>query len=85
MRMLRGMAVAGVMALASGACASMRNPFYLGFRPGGCPVYQARAWRTTSIMGTRQRVQQIQAKYSISHGARSVGGVSNDLVSGECR
>jgi len=85
MRMLRGMAIAGALALATGGCASMRNPFYLGFRPGGCPVYQARAWRTTSIMGTRQRVQQIQAKYSISAGAHTSGSVSKDLVSGECR
>jgi hypothetical protein len=36
-------------------------------------------------MATRQRVQQIQAKYSLSHSATSIGATSNGLVSGECR
>ena len=84
MRKLRGLAVAGVVALASGACAPSLMGLGFNVRPA-CPVYQARAYRTTSIMATRQRVQQIQARYSLAHGATSVGSVSNGLVSGECR
>lgn len=84
MRMLRGVAVAGVLALASGACAPMLSGMSMAFRPA-CPVYQARAYRTTSIMATRQRVQQIQARYSLSHRA-TVGAIDqHTLVSGECR
>ena len=80
----RGLALAGVVALGTGACAP--NLMGLGFRmTPACPVMQARAYRTTSIMATRQRVQQIQAKYSISAGARSAGTTSNAMVSGECR
>jgi len=84
MRRFRGLALAGVVALATGACAPSLTGLSFGFRPG-CSVMQARSYRTTSIMATRQRVQQIQAKYSLSHSATSVGATSNALVSGECR
>jgi len=85
MRMLRGVAIAGALALASGACAPIRTiGFSFPFRPP-CPVFQARAYRTTSIMATRQRVQQIQARYSLSHRADSRAVDNHDLVSGECR
>ncbi|MFL5383207.1 MAG: hypothetical protein ACJ8GN_11870 [Longimicrobiaceae bacterium] len=84
MRSFRGLALAGAVALATGACAPGLTGF--GFRvTPACPVMQARAYRTTSIMATRQRVQQIQAKYSLSHGSTSVGATSNAMVSGECR
>ena len=80
----RGLAVAGCVALATGACAP--NLVGLGFRATpACPVMQARAYRTTSIMDTRQRVQQVQARYSLSRGYTSVGTTSKALVSGECR
>lgn len=80
----RGLALAGVVALASGACAPGLTG--LGFRYApACPVMQARAYHTTSIMATRQRVLQIQSRYSLAHGATSVGATSNALVSGECR
>jgi hypothetical protein len=80
----RGLALAAVVALGTGACAP--NLMGLGFRATpACPVMQARAYRTTSIMSTRQRVAQIQAKYSPSYRYSAVGATSNGLVSGECR
>ena len=80
----RGLALAGAVALGTGACAP--NLMGLGFgMTSACPVMQARAYRTTSIMATRQRVQQIQAKYSPSYRFTPVGATSNALVSGECR
>jgi hypothetical protein len=84
MRRFRGLAVAGVLALASGACAPNLAGLSFGVRPA-CPVMQARAYHTTSIMATRQRVQQIQAKYSITRAYSAVGTTSNAMVSGECR
>ena len=84
MRRFRGLALAGVVALGTGACAPTLTGLSFGMRPA-CPVMQARAYRTTSIMATRQRVQQIQAKYSLAHGSTSIGSTSNALVSGECR
>ena len=84
MRRFRGLALAGFVALGTGACAQILAGLSFGMRPA-CPVMQAHAYRTTSIMATRQRVQQIQAKYSLAHGATSVGSTSNALVSGECR
>lgn len=84
MRMLRGMALAGVLALGTGACAPMMSGYGLAFRPA-CPVYQARAYHATSIMATRQRVQQIQARYSLSYRANARAVYAHDLVSGECR
>ena len=84
MRRLRLMAVAGVLVLGTGACAPTLGSFGFGMRPA-CPVYQARAYKTTSIMATKQRVQQIQARYSLSRQVQSRGIVSNALVSGECR
>jgi hypothetical protein len=84
MRKLRGLAVVGVMAVASGACAPTLTGYGFNVMPS-CPVYQARAYRTTSIMATRQRVQQIQARYSLSHSSTSIGATSNSMVSGECR
>jgi hypothetical protein len=84
MRRFRALALAAAVALGTGACAP--NLMGLGFQVSpGCPVMQARAYRTTSIMATRQRVQQIQAKYSLAHGSTSIGSTSNALVSGECR
>jgi len=83
MRGFRGLALAGVVALGTGACAP--NLMGLGFQVApSCPVMQARAYRTTSIMATRQRVQQIQARYSPSYRFTPVGATSNALVSGEC-
>ena len=82
MRRFRGLALAGVVALGTGACAPTLLSF--GMRPA-CPVMQARAYRTTSIMATRQKVAQIQAKYSPSYRYAPVGSPSNGLVSGECR
>jgi hypothetical protein len=80
----RGLALAGAVALATGACAP--GMMGLGFRVApACPVMQANAYRTTSIMATRQRVQQIQAKYSLSSRYTTVGTTSNAMVSGECR
>jgi len=79
----RGLAIAGVLALGTGACAPTLMTGF-AFR-GACPVMQQRAYRTTSIMATRQRVQQIQAKYSLAHGSTTIGSTSNALVSGECR
>jgi hypothetical protein len=80
----RGLALAGVVALGTGACAP--NLMGLGFQmTPACPVMQAHAYHTTSIMATRQRVQQIQAKYSLSHASTSIGSTSNAMVSGECR
>jgi hypothetical protein len=84
MRRFRGLVLAGVVALGTGACAPNLMGVGFAFRPA-CPVMQARAYKTTQIMATRQRVQQIQAKYSITRGATSVGATSNALVSGECR
>jgi hypothetical protein len=86
MRMLRGVAIAGALALAGGACApmGMRGGIAFPFRPP-CPVFQARAYHTTSIMATRQEVQQIQARYSLSHGADGRTVVPRNLVNGECR
>jgi len=80
----RGLALAGAVALAAGACAPGLTG--LGFRvTPACPVMQAHAYRTTPIMATRQRVQQIQARYSLSRNATTVGATSNAMVSGECR
>ena len=84
MRRLRMVAIAGVLVMGTGACAPTLSGFGFGVRPG-CPVYQARAYKTTSIMATKQRVQQIQARYSMTRGYTSVGTTSNALVSGECR
>lgn len=84
MRRLRMVAIAGVLVMGTGACAPTFGSFGLGVRPG-CPVYQARAYKTTSIMATKQRVQQIQARYSPTRGYTSIGTTSNALVSGECR
>ena len=84
MRRLRMVAIAGVLVMGTGACAPTLGGFGLSMRPGG-PVYQARAYKTTSIMATRQRVQQIQARYSPTRGYTSIGTTSNALVSGECR
>ena len=84
MRRFRGLALAGVLALGTGACAPTLTGMSFGFRPA-CPVMQARAYRTTSIMATRQKVQQIQAKYSPSYRYAAVGSTSNGVVSGECR
>jgi hypothetical protein len=84
MRMLRGVALAGVLALGGGACAPMMSGFGFAVQPA-CPVYQARAYRTTSIMATRQRVQQIQARYSLSYKANARAVDAHNLVSGECR
>jgi len=80
----RGLALAGAVVLATGACAPGLTG--LGFRVApACPVMQARAYRTTSIMATRQKVLQIQSRYSLAHSATSIGGTSNAMVSGECR
>ena len=84
MRRFRGLALAGALALGTGACAPNLLGFGLGVTPA-CPVMQARAYRTTSIMATRQKVNQIQAKYSPSYSYTPVGSTSNALVSGECR
>lgn len=84
MRRLRWMAVAVVLVMGTGACAPTLGGFGFSVRPG-CPVYQARAYKTTSIMATKQRVQQIQARYSITRNYTPVGATSNALVSGECR
>lgn len=85
MRMLRAVAMAGMLALGTGACAPMMMSGYgLAFRPA-CPVYQAHAYRTTSIMATRQRVQQIQARFSPTLRYAPVGSTSNGMASGECR
>ena len=75
---------AAALVLGTGACAPTLGGFGFAMRPG-CPVYQARAYKTTSIMATKQRVQQIQARYSLSRQVQSRGVVSNALVSGECR
>jgi hypothetical protein len=80
----RGLALAGAVALATGACAPGLTGF--GFRvTPACPVMQANAYRTTSIMATRQRVQQIQARFSPTRSYAPVGSTSNGMVSGECR
>jgi hypothetical protein len=84
MRRFRGLALAGVVALGTGACAPNLMGLSFGMRPA-CPVMQAHAYRTTSIMATRQRVQQIQARYAPSRNYSAVGSTSNALVSGECR
>ena len=80
----RGLALAGAVALTTGACAPGLTGF--GFRVApACPVMQARAYRTTSIMATRQRVQQVQARFAPSRSYSAVGATSNGMVSGECR
>ena len=80
----RGLALAGAVVLTTGACAPGLTG--LGFRVApACPVMQARAYRTTSIMATRQKVLQIQSRYSPTRRYSPVGGTSNALVSGECR
>ena len=80
----RGLALAGVVALGTGACAP--NLAGLGFRmTPACSVMQARSYHTTSIMATRQRVQQIQAKYSPTLRYTARGMNERALVSGECR
>ena len=84
MRRFRGLALAGALALGTGACAPNLLGFGFGVTPA-CPVMQARAYRTTSIMATRQKVQAIQAKHSPSYRYTPVGNTSNGLVSGECR
>lgn len=80
----RGLVLAGAVALGTGACAPALMGGSFGFRPA-CTVMQARAYHTTSIMATRQRVQQIQASYAPSRAFTPIGATSKGLVSGECR
>jgi hypothetical protein len=82
-RMTRAMVAAGML-LVSGGCAMMPLSTRFSFRPA-CSPMQARAYRTTSIMQTRQRVSQIQARYSFSGRAMQMGSTSSALASGECR
>jgi hypothetical protein len=77
-------AMAGAVALTAGGCAPLISATSFNFQPS-CSPMQASAYKTTSIMQTRNRVAQIQARYSLSHSATSYGVVSKSLVSGECR
>ena len=84
MRKLGGLMLAAALALGAAGCAPQLIGTQVAFRPA-CSPMQARAYRTTSIMQTRQRVSQIQARYSFSGRAMQMGSTSSALASGECR
>ena len=84
MRAIRGLVLAAGSTVGSGGCATLPMTMQGAYRPA-CTPMQARAYRTTSIFQTRQRVAQIQAKYSIAR-ISNVGAAGwRAASSGECR
>lgn len=82
MRRIVGMVAAGAVALAAAGCAPGMVGF--AFRPA-CSPMQAHAYRTTSILQTRQRVAQIQARLMPGGQYATIGATSRSLANGECR
>jgi hypothetical protein len=80
--------ILGVCALlaAPSACAPMFEMGSFNLSSGMCSPVQRSAYRTTSVFGTQQKINAIQARYSASYQfTRKDPRTWKGIASGECR
>lgn len=84
MRRIGGIVAAGAVCLVAAGCAPSLMGIGMSYHPA-CSPMQVSAYRATSIMQTKDRINAIAAAHSYSRFATTSAEPWKGLSSGECR